>query len=57
MNSSSRVSTLRTHKAEVYPQIWGSPASLEWASDLFTPLTEFFQGAASAGHAMLIWID
>ncbi|MER6393188.1 YfbM family protein [Streptomyces sp. NPDC001523] len=44
-------------KAEVYPQIWDSPASLEWASDLFTPLTEFFRGAASAGHAMLIWID
>ncbi|WP_327436421.1 MULTISPECIES: YfbM family protein [unclassified Streptomyces] len=44
-------------KAEVYPLIWDSPASLEWASDLFTPLTEFFQGAASAGHAMLIWID
>ncbi|MEU2432082.1 YfbM family protein [Streptomyces sp. NPDC007861] len=44
-------------KAEVCPLIWDSPASLEWASDLFTPLTEFFQGAASAGHAMLIWID
>ncbi|MFB6820619.1 YfbM family protein [Streptomyces virginiae] len=44
-------------EAEVYPQIWDSPASLEWAGDLFTPLTEFFRGAASAGHAMLIWID
>ncbi len=43
-------------KAEVYPQIWDSPASLEWASDLFTPLTAFFCGAASAGHAMLIRI-
>ncbi|MFJ2933081.1 DUF1877 family protein [Streptomyces sp. NPDC087219] len=50
----------RTHslaKAEIYPQIWDSPASLEWADDLFTPLTAFFQDAASAGHAMLIWID
>lgn len=44
-------------RAEIYPQIWDSPASLEWARDLFTPLTEFFRGAASTGHAMLIWID
>ncbi|MFE6839662.1 YfbM family protein [Streptomyces sp. NPDC057705] len=44
-------------RAEIYPRIWDSPTSLEWASDLFTPLTEFFQGAASAGHAILIWID
>ncbi|MGW7460226.1 DUF1877 family protein [Streptomyces sp. NPDC054797] len=44
-------------KVEVYPQIWDSPPSLEWAKDLFTPLTEFFRGAASAGHAMLIWVD
>ncbi|MEV5972299.1 YfbM family protein [Streptomyces sp. NPDC051921] len=44
-------------KAEIYPQIWDSPASLEWAGDLFTLLTEFFRGAASAGHAMLMWID
>ena len=44
-------------KAEIYPQIWDTPASLEWAGDLFTPLTEFFGGAASTGHAMLIWID
>lgn len=44
-------------KAEVYPQIWDSPDSLAWGSDLFTPLTEFFRGAACAGHAMLIWID
>ncbi|MFD4700033.1 YfbM family protein [Streptomyces niveus] len=44
-------------KAGIYPQIWDSPTSLEWARDLFTPLTEFFQGAASTGHAMLIWLD
>lgn len=43
--------------AEVYPQIWDSPASLEWASDLFVPLTEFFQAAASSGHAIVIWLD
>lgn len=44
-------------KAEIYPQIWDSPASMEWARDLFTPLTEFFRGAASTGHAVLIWLD
>ncbi|WP_222723542.1 YfbM family protein [Streptomyces sp. MS191] len=44
-------------EAEIYPQIWDTPTSLEWADDLFTPLTEFFGGAASTGHAMLIWID
>ncbi|MCY0951450.1 DUF1877 family protein [Streptomyces sp. H27-S2] len=44
-------------KSEVYPHIWDSPASLEWARDLFTPLTEFFRGAASTDHAMLIWLD
>lgn len=44
-------------KAEIYPQIWDSPASLDWARDLFTPLTEFFRGAAFTGHAMLIWLD
>ncbi|MFE7647850.1 YfbM family protein [Streptomyces phaeoluteigriseus] len=44
-------------KAEIYPGIWDSPDSLEWAGDLFTPLTEFFGGAASTGDAMLLWID
>ncbi|MFJ9596701.1 YfbM family protein [Streptomyces virginiae] len=43
--------------AEIYPQIWDSPKSLEWARDLFTPLTEFFQAAAADGHAMVIWLD
>ncbi|MEE1931280.1 DUF1877 family protein [Streptomyces sp. TRM 70351] len=44
-------------EAEVYPQVWDSPTSLEWARDLFAPLTDFFQGAACTGHAMLIWLD
>ncbi|MET9724344.1 YfbM family protein [Streptomyces zaomyceticus] len=43
--------------AEVYPQIWDSPSSLEWAGDVFPALTEFFQAAASAGHAIVIWLD
>ncbi|WP_225828768.1 YfbM family protein [Streptomyces naphthomycinicus] len=43
--------------AEIYPQIWDSPTSLDWARDLFIPLTEFFQAAASDGHAMVLWLD
>ncbi|MFE7565257.1 YfbM family protein [Kitasatospora sp. NPDC057500] len=44
-------------EAETYPQIWDSPTTLEWARDLFSPLTAFFQAAAATGHAMLIWLD
>ncbi|WP_454314705.1 YfbM family protein [Streptomyces phaeoluteigriseus] len=44
-------------KAEIYPDFWDSPDSLEWARDLFPSLSEFFRSAASAGHAMLLWID
>ncbi|MGW4977065.1 hypothetical protein [Streptomyces mirabilis] len=33
-----------------------SSASPEWARDLFTPLTVFFPAAASADHAMLVWL-
>ncbi|MER6465441.1 YfbM family protein [Streptomyces sp. NPDC001228] len=43
--------------AAIYPQIWDSPTSLDWAGDVFTPLTEFFQAAATDGHAMVIWLD
>ncbi|MFE5325463.1 YfbM family protein [Embleya sp. NPDC056575] len=44
-------------EAGTYPQIPDSPTSLEWARDLFTPLTSFFGAAASDDHGMLIWID
>lgn len=44
-------------RAEIYPQIWDSPAALEWARDVYASLTGFFRGAASAGDAMLVWID
>ncbi|MFD6115809.1 YfbM family protein [Streptomyces yangpuensis] len=43
--------------AEIYPQLWDSPASLDWARDVFTSLTEFFRAAASDGHALVIWLD
>ncbi|MGW9074072.1 YfbM family protein [Streptomyces yangpuensis] len=42
---------------EIYPQLWHSPASLDWARDVFTSLTEFFRAAASDGHALVIWLD
>ncbi|MFD5871630.1 hypothetical protein [Streptomyces sp. NPDC060322] len=43
--------------AEFCPQIWNSPASLEWDRDLFAALTEFFQAATSTDHAMVIRLD
>ncbi|MET7509262.1 YfbM family protein [Streptomyces albidoflavus] len=44
-------------RAEIYPQIWDAPASLEWARDFYTALVAFFRAAASAGDAVLVWID
>ncbi|MGW2397384.1 YfbM family protein [Kitasatospora sp. NPDC001664] len=41
---------------EIYPQI-DDTASLDWAREAFTPLVDFFRTAASAGHAVLVWID
>ncbi|WP_405697876.1 DUF1877 family protein [Streptomyces sp. NBC_01185] len=43
--------------AEICPQVWDSPASLEWGRDLFPSLAEFFQAAASADHTMVNWLD
>ncbi|MFD7262315.1 YfbM family protein [Streptomyces sp. NPDC059874] len=44
-------------RAEVYPLIWDSPDSLEWARDVFLDLTAFLGAAAEAGDGMLLWID
>ncbi|MFJ9061846.1 hypothetical protein [Streptomyces sp. NPDC102409] len=43
--------------AEICPQVWDSPVSLEWGRDLFPSLAEFFQAAASADHAVANWLD
>ncbi|MEV6977673.1 YfbM family protein [Kitasatospora sp. NPDC093806] len=43
-------------EAEIYPAIWDSPESLEWARWVFPPLTEFVRAAAVDGDAMLLWI-
>ncbi|MGW6913898.1 YfbM family protein [Kitasatospora sp. NPDC054939] len=43
--------------AETYPNIWDSPASLEWARDAFAGLTTYLRAAATAGDAVLLWLD
>ncbi|MGW0190114.1 YfbM family protein [Streptomyces sp. NPDC003362] len=43
--------------AEVYPLGWGEPGALEWGRPWYDGLTQFFQAAASADNAMLVWLD
>lgn len=43
--------------AKVYPLGWDEPASLEWARDRFEALAAFFEAAATAGDAVLVWLD
>ncbi|MFJ8003312.1 YfbM family protein [Streptomyces fagopyri] len=45
-------------KAEIYPTVvWERGESLAYVTDHYEALGQFFQAAASAGDAMLIWID
>ncbi|OEJ95569.1 YfbM family protein [Streptomyces thermolilacinus] len=44
-------------KAEVYPLIWDEPGALEWGRPWYEDLTRFFEAAAEAGDAMLVWLD
>ncbi|MEV7678806.1 YfbM family protein [Streptomyces sp. NPDC088341] len=44
-------------RAEVYPLGWDEPESLEWARPWFDGLTLFFEAAADADDAMLVWLD
>ncbi|MFC9492052.1 DUF1877 family protein, partial [Streptomyces hydrogenans] len=44
-------------EAEIYPPIWESAASLDWARDAFASLREYLGAAASAGQAVVVWID
>ncbi|WP_329526410.1 YfbM family protein [Streptomyces sp. NBC_01462] len=45
-------------KAEIYPTIvWERGESLEYVTDHYEALGQFFQAAACAGDAMLIWLD
>jgi len=43
--------------AEVYPQGWDTPESLEWARDYYSELTQFFDAAARNSDAILVWLD
>ncbi|MGW2083232.1 YfbM family protein [Streptomyces sp. NPDC001939] len=43
--------------AEVYPLGWGEPGSLEWARPWYDGLTHFFEAAARADDAVLVWLD
>jgi hypothetical protein len=43
--------------ADVYPQVWDGPDSLEWVRHWYDALPPFFSAAASDGHAMLLWLD
>jgi hypothetical protein len=44
-------------EAELYPQIWDEPDSLDWVRGWYEPLVPFFTAAAEQGDAMLIWTD
>jgi hypothetical protein len=43
--------------AEVYPLGWSEPSSLEWGRPWYDGLTHFFEAAARADDAMLVWLD
>jgi hypothetical protein len=43
--------------AEVYPLGWSEPGSLEWGRPGYDGLTQFFEAAARADDAMLVWLD
>ncbi|MBC7273153.1 MAG: YfbM family protein [Streptomyces sp.] len=45
------------NSAEVYPLGWDEPGSLEWARTWYDGLARFFDAAARADDAMLIWLD
>ncbi|MFJ8900084.1 YfbM family protein [Streptomyces sp. NPDC102370] len=43
--------------AEVYPHGWSEPGSLEWGRPSYDGLTQFFEAAARADDALLVWLD
>ena len=44
-------------QADIYPQVWDEPDSIEWVRGWFEPLIPYFGNAATQGQAMLIWLD
>ncbi|MFB7336919.1 DUF1877 family protein [Streptomyces adustus] len=43
--------------AEVYPLGWGEPGALEWGRHWYDGLTQFFEAAAEAHDAVIVWLD
>ncbi|MFJ6389539.1 DUF1877 family protein [Streptomyces sp. NPDC091972] len=43
--------------AEVYPLGWSEPGELDWVRPWYDDLTQFFEAAAGANDAMLVWLD
>jgi hypothetical protein len=44
-------------QADIYPQVWDEPDSLEWVRGWFEPLIPYFIDAARQRQALLIWLD
>lgn len=44
-------------QADIYPQIWDQPDSMEWVRGWYDPLVSYFADAARRGHAVLVWLD
>ncbi|MFK0024965.1 DUF1877 family protein [Streptomyces sp. NPDC090798] len=53
----SGVNPAELTSAEVYPLGWSEPGALEWGRPWYDDLTQFFEAAARAGDAMLVWLD
>ena len=43
--------------AGAYPLGWDEPGALEWGRHWYDGLTQFFEAAAVADDAMLVWLD
>jgi hypothetical protein len=44
-------------RADIYPQVWDEPDSLEWVQAWYEPLVPYFTAAAEQGQAIIIWLD
>jgi hypothetical protein len=43
-------------QADIYPQVWDEPDSLEWVRGWYEPLVAYFAAAARHGQAVLSWL-
>jgi Domain of unknown function (DUF1877) len=43
--------------ADVYPVMWNEPSALEFGRYWYDRLTRFYEVAAAAGDAMIMWLD